>query len=307
MIREDQLQHSAKGTHWSKKNHKYLRKEGNRYIYADVTTQYEHGGGGSHKREALTPYEKELRRKATVHRLNAEQERLNKIAEVNKRLDAAEQANRKQAEYKRMYRYYEQQEAKKKKDAIVAQKAKQAEYERMTKDRSVDRAKRINQITKAKRDAEQAKKAEYKRMTNRNRSQANNSFQETVNRRKEAVRRSQENLERSGTKGQTARDLIKKQGVDRVEYKDERGYRYRNTYNKGRRKVSELISKSDSPFKKKLSEIKLKFKNPYKNWHKIVKQESKARRQEAKERDRQLPAEMRRKRNWKRFKRKLGL
>lgn len=30
-----ELQHSAEGTHWTKKNHKYIRKEGNRYIYAD--------------------------------------------------------------------------------------------------------------------------------------------------------------------------------------------------------------------------------------------------------------------------------
>ena len=30
-----QFKHSAEGTSWSKKNHKYLRKEGNRYIYAD--------------------------------------------------------------------------------------------------------------------------------------------------------------------------------------------------------------------------------------------------------------------------------
>ena len=29
------LIHSAEGTHWTKKNHKYIRKEGNRYIYAD--------------------------------------------------------------------------------------------------------------------------------------------------------------------------------------------------------------------------------------------------------------------------------
>ena len=28
--------HSAKGSHWTKRNHKYIRKEGDRYIYADV-------------------------------------------------------------------------------------------------------------------------------------------------------------------------------------------------------------------------------------------------------------------------------
>lgn len=37
------MYHSAEGTHWTKKNHKYIRKEGNRYIYpSDVKT----GAGG---------------------------------------------------------------------------------------------------------------------------------------------------------------------------------------------------------------------------------------------------------------------
>lgn len=30
---EDYLAHSAKGTHWEKKDHKYIKKEGNRYYY----------------------------------------------------------------------------------------------------------------------------------------------------------------------------------------------------------------------------------------------------------------------------------
>lgn len=30
---EDVIAHSAKGTHWTKKDHKYIRKEGTRYIY----------------------------------------------------------------------------------------------------------------------------------------------------------------------------------------------------------------------------------------------------------------------------------
>lgn len=29
----DYIEHSAKGSTWTKKNHKYIRKEGNRYIY----------------------------------------------------------------------------------------------------------------------------------------------------------------------------------------------------------------------------------------------------------------------------------
>ena len=33
------LTHSAEGTTWSKKNHKYIRKEGNRYIYEDSVTK----------------------------------------------------------------------------------------------------------------------------------------------------------------------------------------------------------------------------------------------------------------------------
>lgn len=32
---EDVLAHSAKGTSWSKKDHKYIRKEGKRYIYEE--------------------------------------------------------------------------------------------------------------------------------------------------------------------------------------------------------------------------------------------------------------------------------
>lgn len=39
------LQHSAKGSTWTKKNHKYLRKEGNRYIYPeDVQSQLSQKG-----------------------------------------------------------------------------------------------------------------------------------------------------------------------------------------------------------------------------------------------------------------------
>ena len=33
------IQHSAEGTTWSKKNHKYIRKEGNKYIYEDSVTK----------------------------------------------------------------------------------------------------------------------------------------------------------------------------------------------------------------------------------------------------------------------------
>ncbi|MBP5593898.1 MAG: hypothetical protein J6Y02_00855 [Pseudobutyrivibrio sp.] len=33
MRNEDYIQHSSKGTHWTKKNHKYIKKIGNRYIY----------------------------------------------------------------------------------------------------------------------------------------------------------------------------------------------------------------------------------------------------------------------------------
>lgn len=32
-MERDSIKHSAEGTHWQKKNHKYIRKEGNRYIY----------------------------------------------------------------------------------------------------------------------------------------------------------------------------------------------------------------------------------------------------------------------------------
>lgn len=33
---EDYLAHSAKGTSWQKKDHKYIKKEGNRYYYKDA-------------------------------------------------------------------------------------------------------------------------------------------------------------------------------------------------------------------------------------------------------------------------------
>lgn len=33
MQNNNNIQHSAEGSHWTKKNHKYIRKEGNRYIY----------------------------------------------------------------------------------------------------------------------------------------------------------------------------------------------------------------------------------------------------------------------------------
>ena len=38
------IAHSARGTHWRKSNHKYIRKEGNRYIY-----NVHHHGGSSGK------------------------------------------------------------------------------------------------------------------------------------------------------------------------------------------------------------------------------------------------------------------
>ena len=44
-----ELQHSAEGTHWTKKNHKYIRKEGNRYIYdeSNKSNTYRNGGKDS--------------------------------------------------------------------------------------------------------------------------------------------------------------------------------------------------------------------------------------------------------------------
>lgn len=37
-MRNDFIQHSAKGTSWTKKDHKYIRKEGKKYIYKESYT-----------------------------------------------------------------------------------------------------------------------------------------------------------------------------------------------------------------------------------------------------------------------------
>ena len=34
-----EIKHSAKGTHWTKEDHKYIRKEGDRYIYKESTNK----------------------------------------------------------------------------------------------------------------------------------------------------------------------------------------------------------------------------------------------------------------------------
>ena len=34
-MRNDYIQHSAKGTSWTKKDHKYIRKDGKKYIYKE--------------------------------------------------------------------------------------------------------------------------------------------------------------------------------------------------------------------------------------------------------------------------------
>lgn len=46
-IKMENISHSAIGTHWFKKDHKYLRKEGNKYIYANDVKNGRRVGGGS--------------------------------------------------------------------------------------------------------------------------------------------------------------------------------------------------------------------------------------------------------------------
>ena len=43
-MRNDFIAHSAKGTSWTKKDHKYIRKDGKKYIYKETRTNSETGG-----------------------------------------------------------------------------------------------------------------------------------------------------------------------------------------------------------------------------------------------------------------------
>ena len=43
---ERNIRHSAEGSHWTKKNHRYIRKEGNRYIYPEDLQREQRKSGG---------------------------------------------------------------------------------------------------------------------------------------------------------------------------------------------------------------------------------------------------------------------
>lgn len=57
-----ELYHSAEGTHWTKKNHKYIRKEGNRYIYPSDANRLR--GTNAINRQASPDYKELSQQKA---------------------------------------------------------------------------------------------------------------------------------------------------------------------------------------------------------------------------------------------------
>ena len=81
---QNELQHSAKGSHWQKKNHKYIAIENGRYIYPDVV-----GGAGKHHKTKSTftlskkKREQQAKVAETQARLDAEHRRLNTINKLD--------------------------------------------------------------------------------------------------------------------------------------------------------------------------------------------------------------------------------
>lgn len=216
----DQLQHSAKGTTWSKKNHKYLRKEGNKYIYDEkgypTTTKAKHKTLIDLAEEDIQKSLNEKEKKRVqrnndlkniwqqnitdplnkINPIYQVQQKKAKKEQAQKRLDTIERMNRREQELKDKQHAQAQQ-------GTVREPAKVNAYQKQELAK-----KQTKFVADARRSAMNTRLDKLQR-------------QKTDEANAQMLKRANQNRLNSGVKrGRTARDILSEKGTTRVIYAD---------------------------------------------------------------------------------------
>ena len=184
----DQLQHSAKGTTWSKKNHKYLRKEGNKYVYAEDSSLSEKAKGAA--KEAAKSY-------LTNYVADHMPLQARRYYNAGKQVNALYQASKKGAD-------------------IVEQSNKRVKLKR-----KLDTIERLNNMEKEKKQAAERKIADASRAQRKELQQKALLKERNEKHQQELLQQARNNRLNSNVKrGRTARDILSEKGTTRVIYAD---------------------------------------------------------------------------------------
>ena len=313
---QNELQHSAKGSHWQKKNHKYIAIENGKYIYPEDVK----GGSGKHhlsRREAQQSpyarmYNKRLREDLSnvwnsnvtkpLNKINPvyrakqrkakEEEIQNRAKKAKEKLDAEQQRfdtinkiNKKEQNNKKKYVYSYDQRG-------IATKTPKSDLD--WQEAEAKRAKQREQWTEGNRRAKQiadartaTKRAYFREKQLAKERQAASGYDEKGNR----IR----HIEPKGHATHDNRGFQKNLPAASTEY-DEHGVKYTGRAARKHRILAEKAAK------KAEREQKIKQKELTQQTKEALKHRKKAEKERRKEIDKQIPAEMRRKRNLKRGK-----
>lgn len=243
----ENIQHSAEGTTWSKKNHKYIRKEGNRYIYETDTSKKKTAreilsdkgitkATKSGKGQRVYDYEN-LNERGQIRNEGAYTSRgdsIRAVQNVKSKRSARDSLdnyiNNRNVENNKHYTNYENHLEAGREKAMVAAKKEQA-YQSFidshTTHHSSDLAKQRSRILRsAKQDADNKRLADS---------------QYRANQLKEA------NLARARSSARPVRDVLSDRRQNRVSYiTDNNGSRRRVTQYKYRPGQSQLVSSGRS-------------------------------------------------------------
>lgn len=298
----ESLQHSSLGSHWTKKNHKYLYKEGNRYIYPSDLKKM--GSSRSVDENSATYKKQETEKKLnlaerlnnrakqfnTKNRLDSREKEIN-ARDVNNRLNEAKKAAERQ-------RIDEQQKEllnranRNRTQSATGRTAREVISDKGTKRVMYQDSHSNGRNTRARREVGIRTKADYD----------DRGF------RKSDFYTNDSRTESRNHKSGTARDIINKKGTRRVEYEDDREGRKRRVTNKDYSKTVDRLTKNGA-FKKKLWDMQKsiekgkKASQQKKLQKEYEKTKKKIEKQAKKEREKQIPLSMRWKRDKKRFKR----
>lgn len=284
------IEHSALGSHWTKKNHKYIAIENGRYIYPEDVK-------GSKKPVSAKFDQKtrDLDQAVLNSRFNPSRKRRQQNAKAaeaqarldaeQRRLDAVNRMNQKEQKNSKDYVYSYDQKGILTKTPKSSSTFKEAEAKR-AKERE-DYVK-VNRRIKAQKDAnEAAKRTYYRQKAITKERQAASGYDEKGNK----IR----HIEPKGPAGYDNRGFKKNLPAPSTEY-DEHGVKYKPLAARKHKAISEKEAKMAE------REQKIKQKQLQEQIKDALKRRKKAEKERRKEINKQIPASMRRKRNIKRGK-----
>lgn len=266
-MRNDELQHAFG---WTKKNHKYIRKEGDRYIYPEDLQKGGKVGGlfSSKKKKA----------QAEVNaRLDAEQRRLDAVNRMNRREvqrnipgQALNDANQRQ---------FQTQRRLADKDARMREAARKQAHAQ-NQDLLMRANSNLARSQRGRTARETLARQGVQRVAYANARRPDGS---TATVRRQIDSRGANDRIVSIDQNKSARDVISKRGTRAVRYSGEGENRIRTTVNNDNTRSSQTVDKNAgrvdarSSFKKAMQKAGLFKSKADKAWSKLVKSESKER------------------------------